>query len=75
MSVPQDQEVMSDGRALLTEREREALAGKATDSYRYKTRSYFRNRLNELEEDIDVLRENDPDLLDELREVVCDGND
>lgn len=66
---------MSDGRALLTEREREALAGEATDSYRYKTRSYFRNRLDELENDIEVLEENDADLLDELRELVCDGDD
>ena len=75
MSVRTDHDSMSDGRALLTEREREALAGEATDSYRYKTRSYFRNRLEELDDDIDVLRENDPDLLEELREVVCDGDD
>ncbi len=62
---------MSHGRALLTEREREAIAGEASDSYRLKTRSYFRDRLDELEDDIDVLAEHDPELLDELREVVC----
>lgn len=62
---------MSQGRALLTTREREAIAGEASDSYYHKTRSYFRDRLDELEKDLDVLAEHDPELLDELREVVC----
>jgi|APHM01.1.fsa_nt_gi hypothetical protein len=63
----------SEGRALLTEREREALAGEKSDSYRYKTRSYFRNRLEKLEHDVELLAEHDPELLQELRTVV-DGN-
>lgn len=64
---------MSDGRALLTDREREALTGGATDNYRYKTRSYFRNRLEKLERDVALLAEHDPELLEELRSVVCGG--
>ena len=63
---------MSQGRGLLTESEREAIAGEASDSYRYKTRSFLRDRLKEVEEDIAVLEEHDPELLKELREVVCD---
>lgn len=62
---------MTEGRALLTEREREALAGETSDSYRYKTRSYVRSRLEALEDDVAVLKKNDPELLDELRAVVC----
>ncbi|MDL0138888.1 hypothetical protein PNP85_05160 [Halobacterium salinarum] len=65
---------MPQGRALLTEREREALAGEASDSYYHKTRSYFRNRLDELEKDLDVLAEHDPELLEELQEIVCKNN-
>ncbi len=57
---------------LLTEREREALAGDASDSYRYKTRTYFRRRLQELEKDIELLEEQDEHLLTELRKVVCE---
>ena len=66
---------MAAGRGLLTEREREALRGDSSDSYRYKTRTYFRNRLSELEEDVDLLKEEDPELLEELRETVCEDGD
>lgn len=65
---------MSEGRGLLTEREREALAGDESDSYRYKTRTYFRRRLEKVERDIKVLEEHDADLLAELRDIVCDAN-
>ena len=70
MSEAAKQRSMSDGRALLTDREREALAGEASDSYRYKTRTYLRQRLEKLEEDVDLLAEHEPELLDELRDVV-----
>lgn len=63
---------MSQGRGLLTESEREAIAGNASDSYRYKTRSFFRDRLDKLADDIAVLEEHDSELLDELREIVCE---
>ena len=62
---------MSRDRGLLTDREREALAGDATDSYRYKTRTYVRRRLQELETDVELLEEQDEQLLKELRDVVC----
>lgn len=64
---------MSEGRALLTEREREALVGDESDSYRYKTRSYLRNRLGKLERDAELLAKHEPELYDRLQSVVCDG--
>ncbi|EJN58006.1 hypothetical protein [Halogranum rubrum] len=63
---------MAVGRGLLTEREREALAGDASDSYHRKTRSYVRTRIDKLEDDVEILEEHHPDLLEELREVVCE---
>ncbi|APX97566.1 hypothetical protein BB347_13635 [Natronorubrum daqingense] len=66
---------MTEGRGLLTESEREAIAGERSDSYRYKTRSYFLNRVDEVEKDIEVLEEHAPDLLEELQEIVCEDGD
>lgn len=66
---------MAQGRGLLTESERAALAGESSDSYRYKTRSFLRDRLEELEADVSVLEEHDPELLEELRGVVCDDDE
>lgn len=63
---------MSEGRGLLTDQERKALAGEKSDSYRWKTRSFFRTRLERVADDVEVLREHDAELLSELREVVCD---
>ena len=71
---------MSRRRALLTDRERELLAsddlaGQELD-YRYQAASRVRNKIeDELTEDIDILAEHHPQLLTELREVVCDEND
>jgi len=66
---------MTGGRGLLTEKEREAIAGESSDSYRYKTRSFFRDRLQELSEDVQTLEEHDPELLEELREIVCEEDE
>lgn len=65
-------DIMSEGRGLLTEEERKAIAGEKSDSYRWKTRSFFRSRLEELGEDVSTLEEHDGELLAELQEVVCD---
>ena len=62
---------MTEGRGLLTEKERRALAGELSDSYRYKTRSYCRTRIEKMERDVDVLAAEAPGLLEELRGVVC----
>lgn len=69
-------EGMADRRALLTDREREIVAGDAdvSDSYRYQTTSRVRKRFERLDGDLDAL-EAHGDLLDELREEVCDGDE
>lgn len=61
-------------RGLLTEREREILSGDAdvSDNYRYRVISRVRTKIENLEEDVEILTENREDLLKELREVVCE---
>jgi len=62
-------------RALLTEREREILAGEAdvTENYRYSVESRVRTRLRDrLKNDVDILRTNYPEIFDDLiYPVVC----
>lgn len=72
MNTTAETGAMSEGRGLLTEREREAIAGETSDSYQYKTRSFLRDRIEKVEDDVAVLAEHDPDLLADLREVVCE---
>lgn len=69
-----DQAMVSEGRALLTEREREILTGEAAvkSNYRYKVESTVRKRIEEeFPVDADVLRENHPEIFDILRDTVC----
>lgn len=64
---------MAKQRALLTETERQQLAGEKGDQRRYEATSRVRRRIeDELTTDIEVLAEHHPELLDELREVVCE---
>lgn len=67
---------MSEPRALLTEREREIISGEAdiSDDYRYQTISRVRRRFDRLKTDLEYLEHHDT-LADELREVVCEGNE
>jgi len=74
MSKGSETTPMAEGRGLLTEREREAIAGETSDSYRYKTRSFLRDRIEKVTRDVEILEEHDPDLLEELQEVVCDDD-
>lgn len=71
--MPPDQSsVMATGRALLTNGERDYLRGEAGDQRKYEARSRVRSRFfGPLADDIELLEEHHPDLLDELREVVC----
>lgn len=59
-------------RALLTERERDVIAGRAdvTDQYRYQTISRIRKRFERLHGDIEAM-EAHGELANEFREVVC----
>ena len=63
---------MSNGRALLTDREREIISGEADvdDPYRYQTISRVRQRFSQLEDDLEAM-EKHGELADEVREIVC----
>lgn len=66
---------MDDRRALLTDRERDIISGRAddvSDEYRYQTVSRVRARMNELRGDLKALDEHGK-LGDELREIIRDG--
>jgi len=66
---------VTDGRALTTDRDREqiARAGDVTDSEHYQAVSRVRRRIDEnLVEDVELLAEHHPELLGEVREVVCE---
>ncbi|MEA5387138.1 hypothetical protein VB779_08755 [Haloarculaceae archaeon H-GB11] len=67
---------MAKTRALLTETEREQIAGEHGKDRRYQATSRVRRRIDdELVQDIEVLKEHHPDLLEELRGVVCEDHD
>lgn len=65
---------MARTRALLTERDRELLAEEDSDNRRYQVVSEIRSRITEeMSTDIEILAENHPKLLEELRKVVCEN--
>jgi hypothetical protein len=63
---------MSNGRALLTDREREIVAGEADvdDPYRYQTISRVRQRFSRLEDDLEAMEQHG-ELANEVRETIC----
>lgn len=64
---------MARTRALMTETEREQIAGEDTEQRKYEATSRVRRRINEeLRRDVKLLEEHHADLLEELREVVCE---
>jgi hypothetical protein len=66
---------MSIGRGLLTEGEREYLRGESSDQRMYEARSRFRTRIEEsVAKDVELLEQHQPELLDELREIVCEDS-
>lgn len=75
MPTAEMNEVMTDeGRALLTDREREILSGEAdvTDNYRYKVESTVRNRVRKhFGDDVQVLQEHFPEVYELVQSEVC----
>lgn len=66
-------ERMAKTRALLTGTDREYITGAEGDEKRYQSASRIRRRVQEeLPRDIEILKEHHPELLAELREVVCE---
>lgn len=57
----------------LTTHEKNCLADKAEKQREYEARSRVRARIDgPLKDDLEHLREHEPDLLDELQKVVCE---
>ena len=72
--VEKDQTEMGRYRAIMTDTDREHITGESDPSQDQKDQAVYRVRQRiheELAEDIDVLEEHRPDVLEELREVVC----
>lgn len=70
--VSTKQTSMATGRALTTESEREYIRGEHGDQRKYEAKSRVKARINErLAEEVELFEEDAPDLLEELREVVC----
>ena len=64
---------MARTRGLLTDRDRELLANEDAENRRYQAVSEIRSRINdEITTDVEILEEHHPQLLEELRDVVCD---
>lgn len=63
-------------RGLLTERERKILSGEAdvSQDYQYRVASRVRTKIENLDEDVEILSRHREDLLEELRDVVCEDN-
>lgn len=70
-----DNEDRGKSRALITFLERDRISGEsdAEDAKRYQAVSRVRRRIDEeLPKEIELLEEHHPELLAELREVVCE---
>ena len=68
-------DTVTTGRAILTDTEREYLRGEDSDQRMYEARSRLRNRIDgPLAEDVALLADHHPELLDQLQAVVCDGD-
>jgi len=65
-----------DYRAILTDREKEILRGEAdvSEKYYYRVVTRVRQKIEQLEEDLEVLDANHDTLGEELREIVCDDS-
>ncbi|WP_324757048.1 hypothetical protein [Haloarcula montana] len=69
---------MARTRALLTKTDREQISkeGEVDENKRYQAISRVRNRIqDELPQDVELLEEHHPELLDEIRAIVCDEED
>lgn len=74
MALEPTTQEMARRRAMLTDTERELLDSDEKSDRYYQAVSRIRRKINEeLTEDVQLLEENHSELLDELREVVCEG--
>jgi hypothetical protein len=64
-------------RALMTDTDREHITGENNPTQNQKDQSVYRVRQRireELPQDIKILREHRPDVFEELKEIVCEGD-
>ncbi|RAW44040.1 hypothetical protein DQW50_16410 [Halorubrum sp. 48-1-W] len=71
--VPEPLDV-SKYRAIMTTTDRERISGEVdvSDEKRYQAIHRVRSRIEEIETDVDVLKEHHPELFEELQKAVCD---
>lgn len=64
-------------RAIMTTTDRERISGESGDPDKkvYESVSRVRARIDELENDVGILEEHHPDLLEELRNAVCEDSE
>jgi len=76
MATTETVEMADDRRGLLTPREREILSGEADveDDYYYAVVSRVRGKIQNVEEDAAILRENHSSLYSELRAAVSEND-
>lgn len=75
MASPEQQPMPEkDYKATLTDRERDILRGGAdvSEKYYYRVVARVRQKIEQLEEDLQVLDDSHDSLGDELREIVCE---
>ena len=73
--VPNRVNEMGRYRAVMTETDREHISGESSPTQNQQDQAVYRvrQRINEeLRQDIKILEENRPDVLEELRDVVCE---
>lgn len=75
--MAENQASMGRYRALMTETDREHISGESDPSDQQRDQAVYRVRQRireELPRDIEILAEERPDVLDELREIVCEDD-
>jgi hypothetical protein len=72
MATPEGPAMADDYRAILTDREKEILRGDAdvSEKYYYRVVTRVRDKIEELEHDLQILDEGHDTLGDELRETI-----
>lgn len=74
MATMQTVQMADDRRGLLTPREREILSGDAdvNEDYYYAVVSRVRKKIQKLDEDVQILRQNHPALYSELQAAIVE---
>lgn len=62
-------------RGILTERDREIIPNEPNNSRRPEVKTRIRNRIDNLEDDLAIIEEHEPELAAEIRETICAGSE